>query len=217
VLFDAVGTLIYAEPPVHHVYAAAARDFGLAVDETAVKRRFASAFTTCGIGKRGGRENTSEAHERRRWREIIAEVFPDCQQIDELFSRLWDHFAQPASWQLFDDVPGCWRRLRDRGLSIGIASNFDERLAGILPGLPPLGGCNQIFVSSQVGWRKPARQFFRVIEQATSLEPTELLLVGDDWTSDYMGASAAGWQAVFLDRAGERNVPTSIRSLDELL
>ena len=37
-----------------------------------------------------------------------------------------------------------------------------------------------------------------------NLAPSDLLLVGDDLENDYQAATAAGWQAVLLDRAGSR-------------
>ena len=139
--------------------------------------------------------------ERDRWHAIVAATFPEIAPCDAIFCRLWDHFAQPPSWRLYDDVPDCWQRLIEAGLHVGIASNFDERLLGIARGLPPLDRYDHAFISSQVGWRKPAPQFFRTIETATALSPHQLLLVGDDWESDNLGATAAGWHTIYLNRA----------------
>ena len=58
VLFDAVGTLIYADPPVSAVYTAAACEFGLSLDESTVERRFLEAFKT--VQWRGNRRQDDQ-------------------------------------------------------------------------------------------------------------------------------------------------------------
>jgi putative hydrolase of the HAD superfamily len=217
VLFDAVGTLIYADPPVHVVYAAAAGEFGLILDAATVERRFGEAFR-----KRYARSTaddnytTSDDIERSRWRGIVADVFPEVAPCEPLFERLWNHFAQTASWRLFDDAAETVRRLRQCGLSVGVASNFDRRLFEICRAMPPLDRCDYYFVSSQLGFRKPARDFFHAIEQATGLMPQELLLAGDDWEADYLAAASAGWHAVHLNRSSDVAAAVSMRSLVEL-
>src|SRR5205823_3691320 len=82
---------------------------------------------------------------------------------DTLFDSLWQHFAAPASWRIYDDVAAL-AELRRRGYRIGIASNFDSRLLAIAAAYPPLAICDAIFVSSSVGFTKPDRRFFRAVE-----------------------------------------------------
>jgi putative hydrolase of the HAD superfamily len=216
VQFDAVGTLIYADPPVSAVYMEAANEFGLLLDEGTVRQRFAAAFNKYNADTEDGDARTSDDNERDRWRAIVAAAFSELADTEALFSRLWDHFAQPSSWRLYDDVADCCARLRHRGLWVGVASNFDQRLFDICSGLSPLDGLEKVFVSSRIGFRKPAMQFFRAIEEATALRADELMLVGDDWKSDYLGATAAGWQAVYLDRGNVRKAANSIQSLADL-
>jgi putative hydrolase of the HAD superfamily len=218
VLFDAVGTLIYADPPVSAVYAAAARSFGLNLDESIVKDRFATAFAKQYAGSSVDTDDTtSEYRERGRWRAIVADVFVEIAPCDALFECLWNHFARPTSWRLYEDAAVCWQSLKRAGFQVGIASNFDQRLLAICAGLPPLDHCEYIFPSSQLGWRKPAALFFRAIEEAMALKPDELMLVGDDWDGDYLAATSAGWHAVYLQRNGDSAASNSIRSLFDLI
>jgi putative hydrolase of the HAD superfamily len=220
VLFDAVGTLIYAEPPVADVYHAAGRRYGSQLDRVAVERRFRAAMRRRAEQLLSAEPPpTSHAAERAMWREIVCEVFDDLPRETaggELFETLWRHFARPQSWRLYDDVAGAWRELESRGYRLGVASNFDDRLAGVCRGLPPLDACRHLFWSARIGHSKPSREFFRRVEQALGLAPTELLLVGDDWHSDIEGARRAGWSAVYLDRSGQSKSPGHIASLMEL-
>src|SRR5688572_14129451 len=101
VLFDAVGTLIHPDPPVAEVYHSAGRRFGsrLAVEEIRLRFRAALAASQSEGGP------TSESNERQRWRRIVGHVIHDVHdQADSLFEKLWQHFAKPQHWRLYDDV-----------------------------------------------------------------------------------------------------------------
>jgi putative hydrolase of the HAD superfamily len=203
VLFDAVGTLIYPEPPVSAAYAQAGARYGSRLTAAEVAPRFRSAFAR--LEAEDGQtaaHRTDEQRERRRWQNIVAEVFDDVPEQGPLFDALWRHFARPDCWRLFDDVTPVWRLLASRGLLLGVASNFDRRLHEVCREMPPLDACPHIFVSSELGSRKPGRGFFRAIERRLGLKPAELLLVGDDPDNDGQGAIAAGWRSVLIDRQG---------------
>ena len=203
VLFDAVGTLIYADPPVADVYEAAGRRFGSRLDARQIALQFRQALAA-EFGPAGDlrRPATNEANELARWRRIVAAVFPDVTPVaaDSLFDSLWQHFAQPTSWRPFPDVEPALRQLQQRGLQLGIASNFDGRLLEITAEMPELAPCEQVFVSSQVGFSKPDPRFFAAVAAQLAAPPSQILLVGDDGLADVQGARAAGWQAVYLDR-----------------
>lgn len=201
-LFDAVGTLICPSPPVAAAYQRVALQYGSALSEAEIAERFRGAFRRQeAIDTAENGSVTDEARERRRWQTIVAETLSDVSDPTAAFDDLWRHFARPESWKLFDDVAGVYDRLSRRGLRLGIASNFDARLRQVCRGLPPLDRCD-VFVSSELGVRKPALDFFRRVESRLQLPAAQIILVGDDWTNDYLAARDAGWRAVFLDRGG---------------
>jgi putative hydrolase of the HAD superfamily len=201
IVFDAVGTLIYPDPPVAVVYQDHGRRFGCDLPLDEVRRRFARAFAAEEERDRqAGGDRTSEDRERRRWRRIVTDVFPAAREPDGLFDSLWTHFAQARHWRLFDDVPPLWQALKRRGLQLAVASNFDARLFSIAAGLPPLDRASGVFVSSQLGWRKPAPAFFEAIAAALGCAADDLLMVGDSVANDCQAARAAGWQAVLMER-----------------
>jgi putative hydrolase of the HAD superfamily len=211
VLFDAVGTLIYADPPVAEVYHAAGRQFGSRLGVDAIRRRFSTALAA-------HQRNfllTSEQTERERWRSIVGKVMVDVpHKRDEIFEKLWRHFAQPQHWRLYDDVANALTVL-SRRFHIGIASNFDARLKQIVSGHPPLAACEAVFVSSEIGYTKQDSRFFQAVEKQLGVAPAEIALVGDDEVSDVQGATAAGWRPIRLDRDGSS--ASAIRTLAELL
>lgn len=228
ILFDAVGTLIYPDPPVAEVYFEVGRSFGSKLSRKVVGQRLRTTFRAeeqADIppaqptqANRFSRKPTNEAREQQRWQRIVESVFADVSNSDgRLFTALWEHFADSGNWSVFADVPETLLRLKQLDFVIGIASNFDRRLLKIIARLSPLTACEHVFCSSLIGFPKPSPRFFRAAEKALNLSPGEILLVGDDWENDYEGATAAGWQAVYVDRSSTFDHAASVKSLLEIV
>jgi len=217
IVFDAVGTLLHADPPVADVYHLAGWQHGSQLDRGEVGRRMRAAFAASEAGEGLVREPTSESNERERWRRIVTSVFDDVADVGPLFRTLWQHFSEPEHWRLFDDAALVLSELADRGYRLAIASNFDRRLLAIVQADPILRHCERCFISSEIGYPKPDGRFFAAAAAQLDLPPDEILLVGDDWTNDILGARAAGWQAIWLDRQTTPGPEAGLRSLTELL
>lgn len=207
VLFDAVGTLLKPRPSVAEAYQAAGARHDVHLPLAEVQSRFDTALRECLVEDQQHHDHrTSETRERARWQAIVEFVFAtptnEPETLKRIFDDLWQHFADPENWALYDDVARTWQELERQEIHLGIASNFDERLLTIAEHHSPLADCQHWFVSSQVGHRKPGPRFFAVIERELSLESDQLLLVGDDLENDYRAARAAGWHAYHVDRTG---------------
>jgi putative hydrolase of the HAD superfamily len=218
VFFDAVGTLIHPEPPAAVVYAAVGRRFGSRLTVPDIAARFARAFGRQEEADRRAGLRTSEEREVRRWREIVADVLDDATDPENCFRELYQHFARPKAWRCEPGTAEVLKGLAGRGLELGLASNYDLRLRSVLAGLPALQVARHTVISSQVGWRKPAPEFFAAVCRVVGLPAGRILFVGDDRHNDYDGARAAGLGAVLYDPGGrEPDVPYRIRSLAGLL
>ena len=210
VLFDAVGTLIHADPPVAQVYRSTARSHGVAISLDVITSRIDDAIDA----HFSQRVESSEAIERARWSAIVMDVFRESpERVEAIFADLWQHFASPTAWRLYDDVEACLARLQAEGLHVAIASNFDARLRMVCAGHVTLKSLD-IFCSSELGFAKPHEQFFRCVEQRLEIPPHALTMVGDDVACDHGGALAAGWNAVHLERCG--GLEGALMSLTEL-
>jgi putative hydrolase of the HAD superfamily len=218
VVFDAVGTLIDPEPPAAIVYAEVGRHFGSRLTAVDIGPRFAAAFARREEHDRAAGLRTSEQREVRRWREIVAEVLPDVSQPDRCFQELYQHFARPAAWRCAPETTAVLQALSGRGLSLALASNYDCRLRRVVAGLPELALARHLIISSEVGWRKPAPEFFAAVGRVVGEPAGRILFVGDDRANDYDGARAAGLHALLLDPGGrESGGLQRITRLSELL
>lgn len=217
VFFDAVGTLLHPTPSAPEMYARVAADFGLTVSADEVRTRFVAAFRAEEELDRAADWVTSEAREEARWRRIVADTLPG--GGEDCFRTLYDHYAQPAAWAVDPLAAGVFAHLRGRGLTLGLASNYDHRLERVVAGHAELQLLRpHVVVSSQVGHRKPGGAFFAALLERVGLSPGEVLLVGDDFGNDFQGATAAGLHAVLLDpRDRHPSVSPRITSLSELM
>jgi putative hydrolase of the HAD superfamily len=113
---------------------------------------------------------------------------------------LFDEFSTTRCWELYPDAVEVLDELRSQGVKLGVLSNFDFRLGPLLQnlGLTPHLDC--VVASYQTGYEKPNPEMFLAAELA--LPGSSYTLVGDHWEDDVMGALAAGWNAVWVDRAG---------------
>jgi putative hydrolase of the HAD superfamily len=202
IFFDAVGTLIHPEPRAPDVYAAVGRRFGSSLSPEIIQARFKNAFQREEEADRASGLRSSEGHERSRWRRIVAEVLYD---VDETacFAELFAHFARPESWRCDPQAETVLRELTNQGFLLGMASNFDSRLRGVVAGRPELAQLRHLVISSEVGWRKPAPAFFEAIAGLVALPPERILYVGDDRENDFEGARAAGMRALLYEPHGK--------------
>jgi len=220
IAFDAVGTLITPVPSPGDIYHQTARHFGSQLDAVEIARRFKQAFRNSELADAAAdaemRLVTSEARERERWRQIVAEVIDDISESAACFDQLFAHFARPDSWRCFDDVPELLVELESRGYMLAIASNFDRRLHDVCDGFPALRKIGLRIISSEVGFRKPGHRFFEALVAQAGCAPAEVFMVGDDATNDLEGARRAGLGAVLINRRGQPGTD-EIGSLSELL
>ncbi len=163
VVFDAVGTLIHPDPHFGAVYAEVGKRFGSRVDLTSMQDAFRSAFLrrNSWIAMPAGKPVRRVSS--KRWRTIVGEVLHDVTDPEACFAALYEHFSQPTHWRCDPAAPTIFAALGDRGYRVAVASNFDHRLRRVAAGLPGLAALPDIVISSEVGWRKPAAEFFAAV------------------------------------------------------
>lgn len=207
VTFDVGGTLIEPWPSVGHVYAEVAARHGLKTFSAAqLDARFKTAWQA--------RKNFE--HSRNEWAALVNEVFgisPAEPFSDKFFSELYERFAEPISWRVFDDVLPALDTLASRGIRLGVISNWDERLRGLLRKLKLECYFQTLAISREVGFPKPSRVIFRQAAAELDLRPEAILHIGDSLEMDIAGARAAGFQALQIHRSAQNPADGQLHSL----
>lgn len=226
VTLDAAGTLIAPREPVGVTYARIAARHGIATDAAVVDDAFRRALRAAPpLAFPDARPEARPACERAWWRDVVRRSLAldaSDPRLDACVGALVAHFARAAAWRVFPDVGPALATLRRRGLRLGVVSNFDGRLPGLLAELALAPAVDAIVWSSAVGAAKPDRAIFEHALARHRVEAANAALIGDSITDDVAGARAAGMKAVLIDRRGRverRRAPAGtivIRSLDEL-
>jgi putative hydrolase of the HAD superfamily len=210
VTFDVGGTLIRPWPSVGHVYSEVAVQHGhVNVKPEILNRQFSTAW----------RAKRNFDHSRGAWLELVKHTFDgslDEAAVQKLFDRVYERFAVPDAWQVFDDVRPTLDVLRGRGLKLAVISNWDERLRPLMARLELSGYFEPTVISVEVGFAKPSRQIFERAVSLLGVPPGSIVHVGDSLAEDVAGATAAGLRGILIDRTGARSEGASIRTLAEL-
>jgi len=206
VTLDAAGTLFEVAEPIGGTYARIAARHGMKLVPEDVDRRFRAALAAAPpLAFPGASPVRLADHERAWWYAVVRRAFgtvATAPQFDACFAELFDVYARAAAWRVFPEVPEALRAFRARGLRVGVVSNFDARLVGLLEhlGLAPL--VDRAVHSTRVGVAKPDPAIFQAALEALGVAPSEALHAGDEVVADVEGALAAGLRAVFVDRHG---------------
>ncbi len=210
VTFDVGGTLIDPWPSVGHVYAEVAVRHGLRdLDAEQLNREFALAW----------RSKTSFDYSRPAWAELVAKTFNHCVEPGEqvpFFDDIYARFAQPDSWRIYDDVVPAIEILIDRGIELGIVSNWDERLRPLLKSLKLDRFFRVIIISHEIGFCKPSPVIFNEAARKFTCQAGSILHVGDGQVDDRDGGRQAGFKSVLLNRKSKVRFPDAITTLASL-
>jgi putative hydrolase of the HAD superfamily len=212
VFFDLVGTLICGRASIGGQYAAHAWACGAAdADPRRLDAAFARAMRAAPPLAFPGHNVTDIARlERGWWRAIVQAVVVDGGLaatltggvFDTYFERLYEHFGTGGAWRVYPDVVPTLAALRNRGVALGVITNYDTRVHRVLDelGLSPL--LASVTIPADVGAAKPAPAIFARALAAAGVPAPDAVYVGDSLDDDYHGARAAGLNAVLLDRDG---------------
>lgn len=213
VYFDAVGTVLEPSPPVRRAYLQAGRRHGHEATEPEVGQLFKTAFAHEEARDRLNGLRTCEAREAERWRNIVSTTLPGVSDLETCYQELHAHFGSPDAWRVLPGVAELFTLLIDLGIRVGIASNFDSRLHGIIRTKPEFQAIRHVVVSSEIGWRKPAEAFFHHLAELADAPPRRVLMVGDDLENDVCGPQKIGMQSILVSPANPRPDAPDLPSL----
>ena len=162
-------------------------------------------------------------HDHSFWLMFYTQLFADLGVNDDLLrDELVTGIRDSGNW---DQIrPGTREHLLRfaKRYRIGVISNADGRIEDVLRRCGIADCFLTITDSGLVGFEKPHSEIFRQAMRSQQASPEESLYVGDVYSVDYLGATAAGMQAVLMDLPGAykgKNVARveSLAELDSLL
>jgi putative hydrolase of the HAD superfamily len=204
VTFDVTHTLIHS-PRLGGIYAEVLRRHGLEIDGEEAERLISIVWQEFSCSADPGRDRFS-AHpdgERGWWLRFLERMCelreappPSRFAAAELFHR----FGTAAAWEVYPEVRETLGALARSGVRLGVVSNWDHRLPGLLAALGLAPCLGSITYSAKMGVEKPDKRIFQQALAELGVEPAAALHVGDGRLEDVEGAVAAGMKALHLTR-----------------
>ncbi|BAZ38192.1 HAD-superfamily hydrolase, subfamily IA, variant 1 [Calothrix sp. NIES-4101] len=208
IFLDAVGTLFGVKGSVGEIYSQIAREFGVHTNPEILNQAFSSQFKVAPPATFSDVEDMQDIpqHEFEWWYAIAHKTFEQAGVIqqfadfDTFFSELYIHFGTGEPWFVYADVIPALSNWRERGIQLGIISNFDSRLFSVLQALELRDYFDSITISTQVGAAKPDPKIFGIALAKHNCPAESAWHVGDSKNEDYQGAKAVGMRGVWLHR-----------------
>ncbi len=115
---------------------------------------------------------------------------------------LYDTFSEPANYRLFDDTIPTLTALAERGLKLGVISNFERWLRDMLKHFELIDRFDVVAISGDLDLEKPDPRIFEWAMRQMDTTPEVSLHVGDSPNFDAEPAHELGMIGVLLDRHG---------------
>lgn len=138
-----------------------------------------------------------------QWRIFVQELGLDPRHFEALSVRLFARFEDPATFLVYPGARSLLACLRDRGLVLGLISNWSARLTRLVEALGLAASFDFILGSAEVGREKPDPELFRMALERAGVSGSESLHAGDDLDCDVRGALGAGIAPVRVDHLGK--------------
>ena len=224
VFFDAAGTLFRLKESVGDIYLHYAKSYGVTSSEKmkkAINVAFQEAFRAAppAVFATDRFEKLKQC-ERLWWFDLVHAVFYRVgmfEGFDDFFEDVFQAFTGATHWVLEPDALPVLKTLKTAGFELGIISNFDTRLFGIVRELGLSEWLDSMTISSLAGAVKPSPRIFQFALDQHAMEPNEALHIGDSVKEDYEGAKRSGLHGVLLSRTTDTQAGcVCLKSLHEL-
>jgi putative hydrolase of the HAD superfamily len=212
VLLDALGTLVRLEPPAPRLQRSLRTRLGLDVPIDRCDAAMGAEMAYYGAHCARASDDAALAALRLECADVLADVLAAGVNGAELLPCLTDAVAFTA----FPDARPALDALAAQGRRLAVVSNWDVSLPPVLVRLGLATHIETVVHSAGVGASKPDPRPFLVALERLALPPGACVHVGDDPVNDGQGASAAGLEAIIVDRAGAGGPGIRVPSLHEV-
>lgn len=142
--------------------------------------------------------------DRKRGEVFFAEIFRQVGVGQDAFrpiaQALWARHAERNLWSnVRERTAEALDELRGRGYRLGVISNADGRVEGLLESVGLREPFEFVIDSHLVGIEKPDPRIFHIGAERMGLDPAEIVYVGDIYEIDVQGARAAGMRGILID------------------
>lgn len=208
VFLDAGETLLSPHPSFEEVFCAVLGEVGHEVIPGEVSKalgELTSNFTDYLDLTGMSTWSTSAEASRRFWGMLYAQLLEGLGVSDsdqKLADAVYSKFTSYDSYRLFDDSRPALDALRGAGLAVGLISNFEGWLEGMLTQMGVADSFDPMIISGKEGVEKPDPAIFNLALERGGHGAEETAYVGDHPRVDVEASKAAGMTGILIDRKG---------------
>jgi putative hydrolase of the HAD superfamily len=202
VFFDWLNTIAHLKPDRHEIFSQVLTQLGIESSPAKLIRGIYAAETQLPAGAPYRWRESEDPHVFIRYQQIVlAEVgvtLPG-DTVLEIVRRI-SQICQKMSYVLYDDVLPTLKKLKKRGLILGLITNLHKDVDIILSklGLDPY--LDFVVTSREVGADKPAPPIFLAALERARVDASEVVYIGDQYQTDVVGARGVGIEPILIDR-----------------
>ncbi|MHC4262835.1 MAG: HAD-IA family hydrolase [Planctomycetota bacterium] len=218
VLLDVGNTLLYEQPPRHIIYAEAARERGLVVEDARMLELMRAAHSGLPTRIDGAYRYSDRWFSKFIERIYVDELGLSRDWLSALVDSLFDRFEQAETFRIFDGAETFLEALGERGLIRGVVSNWSSRLPRVLEAKNLAGHFDFVVCSAIEACEKPDARIFQLALDRAGCRPDEAVHCGDHPLKDGL-AVQVGMRAVVVDhfdKTPQTDLPR-VGDFDELL
>lgn len=122
--------------------------------------------------------------------------------FSEMNDKFYEYAASQQMWEVYPEVKEMLTFLNRNGVCLGVLSDNDERLVGILRNLDIANHFAFILPSIYAEAEKPDSSLFKLALDRLQVPPEECAHIGDSFERDFEGARTVGIYPLLIDRNG---------------
>jgi len=204
IFFDLYGTLLHNRTDEHskHAYekiSAWLKERGIDIDPDKLKDEY---FDKCKDHAKRMKKEYSEIRLDYVFFEILEEFKPS----DEIIKELALEFRKATTTEIYP-IPGSQEVLKELekdNFNLAIVSNAQRIFTDLeLQQFKFHKYFDHIFISSDIGVKKPSKKFFEYALKKMKVKPEDSIFVGNDIENDVETPKKMGFKTVFLTREGD--------------
>ncbi len=109
-------------------------------------------------------------------------------------------------WQAFEDTIPTLQSLKEKGVGVGLISNWNETARDVLEGTGIITYLDHIIISSEVDIEKPDERIFNIALDQAGVAASDCLYVGDNFYDDVIGSRKVGMPSILINPFDQKGI-----------
>jgi 2-haloacid dehalogenase len=217
IYLDVGDTLLHLKKPPYQVYESIFRKYGL-IDNLLSSEQLLKEFR---ISMKDLNEKLDPEFRDRYaihpqgqdgwWRDLIHLFLKRVGGKDEsvpagAYREIFSVFDDLNIWEIDSGFSDLLSFVERENIGLGIISNWDLRLRGLLGRMNLLQYFSHVIISAEFGYEKPSPKIFEEAQRLAGLDPSQMYYVGDKIELDYIPPRKMGWTSFLISREPQQEL-----------